>query len=62
MLGYKDTHKYVSAVNAENDSGIFPFRPFLLSHLHSKQARLVVDEKSRTAPMGDLKLTGPLER
>ena len=26
MLGYKDTHKPWSAVNAENDSGIFPVR------------------------------------
>ena len=49
MLGYKDTHKLVSAVNAENNSGIFPLRRLVLRYLQSKQARLVVDEKGRTA-------------
>ena len=33
MLGYKDTHSSVSAVNAENDSGIFPVRPLELRYL-----------------------------
>ena len=45
MLGYKDTHSSVSAVNAENDSGIFPVRPLEPRFLQSKQVRLVIDEK-----------------
>ena len=49
MLGYKDTHRRVSAVNAENDSGMFPLNLLLPRYLQSKQARLVVDEKGWTA-------------
>ena len=45
MLRYKDTHKLVSAVNAENDSGIFPATPLEPRYLQSKQVRLVIDEK-----------------
>ena len=46
MLGYKDTHMAVSAVNAKNDSGIFPVKPLEPRDLQSKQALLVFDEKS----------------
>ena len=45
MFGYKDTHRSRSAVNVENDSGIFPVRPLEPRFLQSKQVRLVIDEK-----------------
>ena len=54
---YKDTHMSMSAVNAENDSGIFPVRPLRPRYLQSKQARLVVDKKGRIFPQGDLQST-----
>ena len=56
MLGYKDTHSFSSAVNAENDSGMFPVNLLWLRYLQSKQARLVVDEKGRTAPTRGFKI------
>ena len=61
MLGYKDTHRYSSFVNAESDDGMVPVNWFLLRYLQSKQARLVVDEKDRLLPQGDSQSTWPLE-